>query len=172
MICFQKDNFINNLNYLLPFINKIPVYTLEQYKNIDPNHEWPGCRSKNLCITEPFLWAYLENLIMQLNLPFLRERQWNVTSYLHLRREEDNNKEWIHVDDEGYSFLIYLNETNLSSGTKMFDQNHKEINDFKYVKNRMICFNSLINHVGYGHFGKNMQDGRTTINIFFKPWKR
>ena len=169
MICFQKDNFIPNLDYLLPHINKIPVYTLEQYKEINPKQTWPGLRSKDLCMTEPFLWAYIENLIMQLNMPFLNARSWKAECYIHLRREEDNSKDWIHHDGEGYSLLIYLNDTNLSSGTKMFDQNHKEINDFKYVKNRMICFNSLLYHVGYGHFGENMQNGRTTINIFFKP---
>jgi len=61
-----------------------------------------------------------------------------------------------------------LSDTNLNSGTQMFDKEHNIINDMKYVQNRAIFFSSNYNHKAYGHFGSNVQDGRLTLNLFIK----
>ena len=94
---------------------------------------------------------------------------YNISAQLHLRLNIDNEKDWIHKDDEYiYSILIYLSDTNLKSGTYLYDENENIINDIKFVKNRLIMFSSQYKHKGYGYYGTNIDDGRLTLNIFVK----
>ena len=72
----------------------------------------------------------------------------------------------MHKDEADYAFLIYLNETNLKSGTYLYDENHNVIADIKYVQNRFVIYSGSYNHMGYGHFGNSKENGRLTLNGF------
>ena len=89
-----------------------------------------------------------------------------ITHFIHLRREEDNEKDFIHQDFFNFSSLIYLSKTNLNSGTYLYDKEKNIINDFKFVKNRLIMYSSEYFHMGYGHHGTDIDNGRLTLNSF------
>ena len=96
-------------------------------------------------------------------------KKYSIDIYLHLRKKEDSLKDWIHKDIEcDYAFLIYLNNTNLNSGTYLYDEENNIIVDAKYVQNRFVIYNGSYNHMGYGHFGESPENGRLTINGFLK----
>ena len=42
------------------------------------------------------------------------------------------------------------------------------INDVKFVQNRFVMYSANYKHMGYGHHGKNIDDGRLTLNLFIK----
>ena len=168
MILNQIDGFFPRLDHIMPEIKKINLYNHKDYSDkfvCDSN--WPGLRSGNFAETKPIFWNYITNLLFQNNL--INNGLYNISAQLHLRLNEDNEKDWIHKDDEYiYSILIYLSDTNLESGTYLYDENENIINDIKFVKNRLIMFSSQYKHKGYGYYGTNIDDGRLTLNIFVK----
>tara|TARA_R110000803_G_scaffold164758_2_gene228416 strand:+ start:8565 stop:9104 length:540 start_codon:yes stop_codon:yes gene_type:complete len=172
-IAFQHDNILPNFNLLLPHINQVPLYSPKEH-GLTPK-SWPGKRSYELSVNQPFLFYLVWKSIQDLNLPFL-SNNIHVEMFMHLRRGKDNSKDWIHRDNvptkkgfiPDYSGLIYLNDTNLTSGTCLYDHNYNVINDFKYIQNRLCLFSSAYLHKGYGHFGNSSQNGRTTLNIFIR----
>lgn len=170
---FQHDNIIHNFNLLLPHINNIDLHLPKDHGI--PNNSWPGKRSFELSVQQPFLFYLVIKAIQDLQLPFLSD-QIEVEMYMHLREKKDAAKDWIHRDSmpntkgfaPHFSALIYLNETDINSGTYLYDENKNIITDFKYVQNRFVIFSSSYLHKGYGHFGNNSKNGRTTLNIFIK----
>ena len=167
---FQKENFFTNLDYILPELYKIKLYTKEEFNKKFDKQQWPGLRSEPLPDYHPILTSYiLDNLK---NLPIFSNTKFRLGMYLHLRLPEDDPKDWIHKDEgEDFAGLIYLNKTNLSSGTLIYDDEKNIINDMKYVKNRFICYNGSYNHKGYGYFGDSVKNGRLTLNLFMKKVK-
>ncbi len=87
-----------------------------------------------------------------------------------MRLDEDEQKDWIHTDDDtaDYSMVINLSDTNLKSGTSFFDDNNNEVLTSKFVQNRAIVFKSDIKHRALGNHGTNIDNGRLTMNAFFK----
>lgn len=178
-IAYQCENVLSNFNLLLPHFNNIKLYSTKEH-NL-PNTAWPGLRSYELSIEQPFLFFLIVKTIQDLKLPFLPSK-FEIKMYVHLRRKKDDAKDWIHRDSTpfisnnevcntgvDFSGLIYLNKTNLMSGTYLYDDETQNItNDFKYVQNRLVIFSSNYLHKGYGHFGDNSNNGRTTLNIFIK----
>ena len=166
MIIFQKENFFPDINLVLNEIKNMELYNQETFnKRNNDKQTWPGFRSDLLSYTHhPALLGLL--LLSCSNLK-LKIKIKELTAYIHLRTQEDNQKDWIHTDSCQYSLLVYLNKTNLNSGTKIFDNNNNEINDIKYVQNRAILYNGSYRHMGYGHFGDSVDDGRLTLNLFF-----
>ena len=167
---FQKENFFTNLDYILPELYKIKLYTKDEFNKKFDKQQWPGLRSEPLPDYHPILTSYiLDNLK---NLPIFSKTKFRLSMYLHLRLPEDDPKDWIHKDEgEDFAGLIYLNKTNLSSGTLIYDDEKNIINDMKYVKNRFICYNGSYNHKGYGYFGDSVKNGRLTLNLFMKKVK-
>ena len=89
--------------------------------------------------------------------------------YIHARFDGDNKEEWIHQDNKKYSSLIYLSPTNLQSGTRLYTaQDHKQINDFKFIQNRYIQYDGSYFHSAYGNHGTDIDNCRLTINIFVR----
>lgn len=162
------DNFLPYLKEYLLEIYKIPLYELEEYKKIEIEcKNWPGKRSLPLFSENKFLFfLILQNLY---KISFLKKYTLNL--FLHLRKEEDSLKDWIHTDNADYSFLIYLNKTNLNSGTYLYDENKNIISDIKYVQNRFVIYSGSYNHMGYGHFGDSPENGRLTFNGFLNITK-
>ena len=74
-------------------------------------------------------------------------------------------KDWIHTDVEPLAGIIYINPTNVESGTRLY--NDKDcVTDIKYVQNRLIMYSGGYPHQGYGHFGSSKEQGRLTVNLF------
>ena len=158
------EEFLPNLKHYLTEIYKIPLYEQEEFnKKFNLKNDFPGKRSNSLNAENKFLFfLILQNLE---KVSFLKK--YSLDIFLHLRRQEDSSKDWIHKDVAvDYAFLIYLNKTNLNSGTYLYDEDNNIISDIKYIQNRFIIYNSLYNHMGYGHFGDSSENGRLTLNGF------
>jgi|TARA_R100000008_G_scaffold76434_1_gene56258 hypothetical protein len=165
MKLIQIDNFFDDLDNMLREIRQIKLYTAKDHPA--GKMTYPGTRSKNLYHEKPVLWNYINTMLLKYKI--LEEKSWNINTFLHLRLDKDKDKDWIHVDEtEDFAALIYLSETNLNSGTKIYDQNENIINDIKFVKNRFVMYSAKYKHMGYGHHGKNINDGRLTFNLFMK----
>jgi hypothetical protein len=94
---------------------------------------------------------------------------FEINLYLHLRLQEDQQKDWIHKDTpHDASLIVYLNE-NLDSGTNFY-QGIKDKEDMVIgmLKNRCILFDATVNHKSRLNFGNNIDDGRLTMNGFIK----
>jgi len=167
---FQTEEFLNGLDYILPEIQKIPLYSNKQFNEkffIDKKmyQNWPGCRSEELSRSNKFFALHFTYLLN--NLAILKNVSYDMEMYIHLRTKEDEYKDWIHTDDNNnLAGLLYLNPTNLESGTQFYTPNKEMVNDIKYVQNRLILYSGLYNHKGYGYYGSNPSDGRLTLNMF------
>ena len=165
---FQLENFFYNLDYILPELYKIKLYSKEEYDKEFPNNGqlWPGYRSADLTVSNPILTSFVFTQLEKIKI--LQNKNLKIHIYLHLRTEKDEKDEFIHTDDDFYKYggLVYLNDTNLNSGTKIYEDKDQMINDIKYVKNRLIIFNGSYRHKGYGYFGNNSNNGRLTLNLF------
>jgi len=166
MILYQKDNFFLNIEIILKAIKQIPLYNTEEYnKKFNTKDTWPGFRSDHLQNTTPLLIELFFSRLPKLD-QIQVQGTWGF--FIHLRPSSSADKDWIHQDvAHDHSMLIYLNPTNLSSGTYLYDNNHNIINDIKYVQNRFVCFDSQHYHCAYGHHGNTLDDGRLTLNIFY-----
>tara|TARA_R100001509_G_scaffold149728_1_gene108302 strand:+ start:36 stop:557 length:522 start_codon:yes stop_codon:yes gene_type:complete len=169
MILKQIENFIPRLDGILPELRKIKLYSVQEINSINNvNETWPGLRSKHLFSENRILFEFINNILFKNNNVF-EKGGYTIDMFLHLRLAQDEKKDWIHTDDaHDYSGIIYLSDTNLNSGTQLFDNEDNVINDMKCVQNRAIFFSSNYNHKAYGHFGSNVQDGRLTLNLFIK----
>ena len=49
--------------------------------------------------------------------------------------------------------LVYLSETNLQSGTSLYDENDKLITDVKFIQNRALIFDSRYSHAAINNHG-------------------
>jgi len=157
------ENFLPNLEKFIQDIHKINLLEQDKYnEKYNAKDTWSGLRSGDLFIENKFLFfLILQNLN---KVCFLKK--YGLKMCLHLRRQEDVMKDWIHIDPDDFAFLIYLNNTNLSSGTYLYDDEGNVISDIKYVHNRFVIYSGSYKHMGYGHFGKSSDEGRLTINGF------
>jgi hypothetical protein len=157
------EEFLPNLKHYLTEIYKIPLYEKEEIsKKFNLKGNFPGKRSNSLYAGDKFLYfLILQNLE---KVYFLKKYSTDI--FLHLRRQTDSSKDWIHKDESDYAFLIYLNKTNLNSGTYLYDEDNNIVSDIKYVQNRFVMYNGSYNHMGYGHFGDSHENGRLTLNGF------
>ena len=160
------DNFLPQLDLILPKIQEVTLYELKEYNSkFNAKDTWPGKRSEHLIIQNPILYAYVMEVILK-KVDVLKNKKFTCEMFLHLRKHEDIDKDWIHKDKHTFSSLIYLNKTNLNSGTKIYTDEKEETADVKYVQNRFVMYNGTYNHMGYGHFGESSTDGRLTFNLF------
>ena len=84
---------------------------------------------------------------------------------------EDDKKDFVHTDDPYlFTLMIYLSETNLKSGTGLFDTitSKKPNTIVDFVQNRAFLFNSKIPHKSLHNYGSNINNGRLTLNCFIK----
>ena len=167
MKLIQEENFFPNLNFILPEIKKIKLYSQEEFEKLEnQKSSWPGFRSRHLGTTNPIFHEYILSLIDQKKL--LNKGVWEISSYVHLRLKKDSSKDWIHKDFNCLTALIYISETNFDSGTYLFDEYNNLINDIKFVNNRFIMYDGDYRHRAYGNYGDSIENGRLTINLFIK----
>lgn len=71
-------------------------------------------------------------------------------------------KSWIHKDNDfNYAAIIYLTpDAPLYSGTDFYNDDEELIDNVSNVYNRLIIFNSQINHCAGEYFGNNLQNCR------------
>ena len=85
-------------------------------------------------------------------------------------KEEDNAFEYRHTDPYDWAYLIYLSDTNFNSGTRFYESMEEgkqdEVANVRFVQNRLVMFHSDYPHRSWGNHGKNLEDGRLTINGF------
>ena len=142
---------------------------IQELVNSNLNISWPGKRSEDLKFSNKFFTGlFLNEFRNKFNNFF--ESHYDFKIYTHLRVEEDNKGEFIHKDspDADYSMLVYLSQTNLASGTSLYDHNDKLITDVKFIQNRALIFDSRYSHAAINNHGTGIEDGRLTLNIFWK----
>lgn len=168
-----KENFLFGLENILPEIQKIPLYTKEEFNlKFKETQNWPGLRSQALNFENPILFNFILKHILEIDYFKINKPKLKIWMYIHLRRFNDNQSDWAHQDTEhDHAMLIYLNKNNFDSGTHIFDNDKNVIGDIKYIKNRMVMYSASYFHIGYGHFGENPLDGRLTVNCFINELK-
>ena len=161
------ENFFDNFKNIKDSFKKIPLYSLKEYnKKFHKYENWPGKRSRALHDDYPFLF----NLIMkELNTktPLFKDRLLTINSFIHLRLNEDTDKDWIHVDPDDYTLMVYLSETNLKSGTAIYpDEENIPNTTVGFVQNRAVLFRGKQRHKAINSYGNNLENGRLTLNCF------
>jgi hypothetical protein len=167
-----KEKFLFALENILPEIQKIPLYTKEEFNlKFKETQNWPGLRSQALNFENPILFNFILRHILEIDYFKINKPKIKIWMYIHLRRNNDSSRDWVHQDSHDHAMLIYLNKTNVTSGTYIYDKEKNIIGDIKYVQNRMAMYNGNYFHMGYGHFGENSVDGRLSVNCFINELK-
>ena len=169
------DNFFDNFHNLKEEFKKIKLYTLEESKElgfIPKGVIWPGKRSDVLNATHPFLFNLLIKEYFDKFKDVLPYEKIQFKSVLHLRLSTDDEKDYIHIDDDVATLIIYLSDTNLNSGTALYPEN-SDIPDtiIKAKQNRAILFDAKRRHKSLLNYGNNIEDGRLTLNVFLNEAK-
>ena len=86
---------------------------------------------------------------------------------IHLRTS-NSVKDWIHTDPVDKTLLVYLSETNLDSGTCLYEEDDSPSTIVKFVQNRAVMFDGKIKHSTLQQYGNNVENGRLTLNCFFE----
>lgn len=168
MISKQIDNFFELPNLIYKEVKKIKLFKVEdhpEHKNKINKNTWPGFRSDELNNSNVLLKYFITKYLSLSNLEIENKK---IDLYIHARLAEDKTEDFIHTDGCKHSLLIYLSDTNLNSGTKLFNSKNEEINDFKFVQNRLVFFDAKYRHTAYGHYGDNFDNCRLTINGFIR----
>jgi hypothetical protein len=107
------DGFLNNPD-------AIREYALKQDFFSDPNHKFPGKRSKPLHEINPEFFKYVNNKFLKL----FGFDTYSFTSTSHFQLVDDNYKAgWVHHDPNLITIVTYLNKTpNKDSGTVIYSQ--------------------------------------------------
>jgi hypothetical protein len=146
MISKQIDNFFELPNLIYHECKKVELFSMKDHPDASATTKWPGYRSLELGASQPLL-KYFCMKYLDLN---------------NIKAKIDLTPMYIH------SRPIYVSKTNLNSGTTLYNDKDEIINDFKFVQNRLVFFDSKYRHMAYGHHGENINDSRLTINGFIK----
>ena len=168
MIAQQIDNFFELPQVIYNEAKKIKLFKNADHPEVqnDINKSvWPGERSLELEHSNPLLKYFC---VKYFTLNKLNIEDKKIHLYVHSRTQSDEKDDFIHTDACIYSLIIYISETNLKSGTKLFCKDNNTITDFKFVQNRLILFDSTYKHSAYGHHGNDINDSRLTINGFIR----
>ena len=169
------DNFLP-ANVFEGVVKKIKTLDFLAGKNhpdipSNSNEHWPGVRTKLLSEVAETTNRIMLKAIKNTGNTYL----WNefyYKLYAHLKLATDKGEDYIHQDgDWDFAFLYYLSETNLESGTKFYfsdDDKNNEHTLVKFIQNRLLIYDANIPHCPWGKYGKDLSDGRLTLNGFGK----
>ncbi len=175
------EDFFQNFNNIKDEFKKIPRYEFADHpegntkmpngETVPIEYHWPGARSEGLKQSHKFLVAlFLKEFEDKFSnfVPIVGNMSFNIRT--HMRLKKDTTADWKHKDtpQSKFSLLVYLSDTNLDSGTKLYDNDENEIADIKFVQNRAFIFNSDYTHAAIGQHGTNENDGRLTLNVFWR----
>jgi hypothetical protein len=164
------DGFFDNFNLIKDAFKNIPLYNLKQYKKkFNEKNNWPGYRSDNLINVNPFLYnLILKEIFNKLKIGFFAPgTNIEMRAVIHLRTS-NSVEDWIHTDPVDKTLLVYLSETNLESGTALYEEDNSPSTIVKFIQNRALLFDGKIKHSSLHQYGKNIKNGRLTLNCFFK----
>lgn len=169
------DDFFDNFHNIKNEFKNIKLYTIEEFKKLELIPEgvyWPGKRSYDLSITNPFLFNLLVKEYFDKFKDILPYNQIQFKSVIHLRLSSDNKQDYIHTDNDLATLIVYLSDTNLKSGTALYPDN-SDIPDtiIKAKQNRAIIFDAKKRHKSLLNYGNNIDDGRLTLNVFLDKTK-
>tara|TARA_B100000902_G_C26894542_1_gene709060 strand:+ start:66 stop:644 length:579 start_codon:yes stop_codon:yes gene_type:complete len=176
------ENFFGNFEQIKDEFKEIPRYSYYNHPFIKPKLEemkekqketgqgyfWPGARSEDLKKGNRFLTAlFLKEFEHKMGGFFHEKLSFMI--YTHLRLDNDKAQDFPHKDspDSIYSLLVYLSDTNLKSGTRLYDDVGNEVADIKFVQNRAIIFSSEYTHEAINNHGTDQNNGRLTLNVFW-----
>tara|TARA_B100000073_G_C23659013_1_gene543739 strand:- start:56 stop:580 length:525 start_codon:yes stop_codon:yes gene_type:complete len=161
------DNFFDNFELLEQQFKKIPLFSLDEHKEVTKSASWPGKRSLSLLESNTFLWQLIVKEIMSKSQnDKLIYHTWRMVASVHLRLKEDNEKDWIHTDPDDLTMIVFLGKTNLNSGLSLYNIDKEETTSIKYVQNRAVIFDGRNLHKSSLNFGDNIENGRLTLNCF------
>ena len=150
------ENFFENFEYLENHFKKIPLFNFKNYpkKHLSVENEtWPGQRSLPLQNEHPFLTQLMIREVMQKSdSQNLFNRPWRVNASVHLRLDEDDEKDFIHTDPSDLTMIVFLAKTNLNSGLNLYNNESNETVHIKYVQNRAVIFHSRRLHKSHLNF--------------------
>ena len=162
------DNFFNNFENIKDSFKKFELFNNKEFnEKFNERDEWPGLRSRALHIENPFLFnLILKEIFEKIGSQYFYNKKITVKSYVHLRLNEDNKKDWIHTDPCYATLMVYLSNTNLKSGTCLYNENKELTNTVNFVQNRAFLFNGKTNHMALNNHGTDINNGRLTLNCF------
>lgn len=160
-----QDNFFPDLPRIVDQLKSREHFSSETHPEEGAGN-WPGKRSRDYAKSDPIL----TNLVMLLGQGLYPNHIHNMTLCTHMRMLSDNVKDWVHVDPNECTTLIYLSETNMDSGTQFFDDHPdkggKVILDTPFIQNRLVCFYGNPWHCSKQNYGNDERDARFTMNLF------
>lgn len=110
-------------------------FALKQDYVLDPNHHYPGKRSKLLHELNPDLFHYIHNRFFSLFYPNASTPYSYVATTMFQMIDSKYKEGWIHCDSQMITLLIYLNkDPNREGGTTIYSQKDEgkiTINDDK-----------------------------------------
>ena len=168
------DNFFTDFDLIKESFKEIPLYDEKTFnkKGLGPkkNQSWPGKRSAELSESNPFLYNLIKKEFFEKFGYVIGNRPVYIESYIHLRLQKDEAKDWVHKDlPDDFSFLVYLSDTNLDSGTCLYEeQNGKPSLTVNFLQNRALLFDSNQWHRSMNNHGHSINDGRLTLNCFIR----
>ena len=166
------ENFFDNFEFLENHFKKISLLKFDEYPDkykSTENEKWPGQRSLPLQREHPFLLQLTcKELMQKSDSRNLVEKPWRINASIHLRLDDDNEGDFIHTDPSDLTMIVFLAKTNLNSGLNLYSSDNDEIVNVKYIQNRAVIFHSKRLHKSHLNFGKNINDGRLTLNSFIE----
>ena len=146
------DNFFspNNLKLVTEEVKKLQFWNADDHPDGPDYGYWPGIRTNKFSIVNPTLDSLIIKHIKETNAIFTQQ-PWKQHQYAHLRTEKDNEEDFVHQDSNDWAYLIYLSETNLDSGTKMYESAKSEL-DFMtpeikdVIQSKFGEFNIALSH--------------------------
>jgi len=176
------EDFFQNFQQIKDEFKKIPRFEYKEHPDIKPKLEelekqkaessikyyWPGERSEDLKKTNKFLTALFLKEYDQKFGNFMQDKL-GFALYTHLRLKKHKASDWPHKDspDSKYSLLVYLSNTNLNSGTRLYDDMDTEVANINFVQNRAVIFDSTYTHAAINNHGENEDDRRLTLNVLW-----
>ena len=158
------DDFFPHLLQMLDQLKAKEHWVNSQHPLRPDVGDWPGKRSLNYVEDDPALTS----LFITCAGHFFPQNFNSMALHTHWRF--GNDADWVHVDPAICTGLVYLSETNMSSGTMFFDKRPEDggqvILDVPFVQNRCVLFFGQPYHCSKSNYGDSESNARFTMNFF------
>lgn len=160
---FDLVNQANSINYFTNENNSFENFNLSVQNK--PSGIWRGYRSEQLDILVPELFYDTTNQIVKKILG-IENFQYVVSSYLHRGDDSIDTKDLWHVDKNVlFAFVLYLNPNPPEKSGTLLKING-EIVPIENRFNRLLVYNSSIEHKVENFFGDTFENSRLTLTGF------
>ncbi len=160
---YDLVNQANSINYYTNETNSFEDFNLSVQNK--PPGIWRGYRSEELDKLVPELFANITNQIISKVLN-IQQFQYVVSSYLHRGDQSIDSQDLWHVDKNvAFAFVLYLNH-NPPAKTGTLLKINQEIVPIENKFNRLVVYNSSIEHRVENFFGDAFESSRLTLTGF------